>query len=76
MRANIEYLGRLFQAKTVDASKNRSIKRTVPPVPLQPMMPTTGATPLFTTSSTCFSFRQGAQVQSQSNIERVVGEGP
>ena len=51
VRANIEYLGRLFQAKVGDALKRRSIKRTVPPVPLQPMMPTTGATPLFTISS-------------------------
>ena len=40
-----------IQAKVGDALKRRSIKRTVAPVPLQPMMPTTGATPLFTTSS-------------------------
>ena len=40
-----------IQAKVGDALKRRSIKRTVPSVPLQPMMPTTGATPLFTTSS-------------------------
>ena len=31
--------------------KRRSIKPTVPPVPLQPIMPTTDATSLFTTSS-------------------------
>ena len=45
VRANIEYLGRLFQAKVGDALKRRSIKRAVHPVPLQSMMPTTGAIP-------------------------------